>query len=163
MNNMGVEIFGAQNSSEKPLMRPVFFAGNTRRFNCPWCHGRYQWSWKPYIELKNCWRMNCRKATSPLEFYVEGKDEGWSWGWVGVTKRNRTHRIVRRFFPTWISSQLGCKWLGSPPFLRNEVRPFERGPTTPILSGRKRIIVFNHWTNYDPIWLMFFKWIETTN
>ena len=37
---------------------------------------------------------------------------------------------VRRFFPTWISSQWMVQWLGSPPFLRNEVRPFERGPTT---------------------------------
>lgn len=56
-------------------------AGNTRRFNCPWCHGRYQWSWKPYIELKNCWRMNCQKATSPLEKRLEKMKGEVEVGW----------------------------------------------------------------------------------
>ena len=35
-----------------------------------------------------------------------------------------------------------CKWLGSPPFISHEIRPFGRGPTTPGLGDEN-----------DPPWL----------
>ena len=93
---------GKNKPQRKPSMRQHWSAGNTRRFNCPWCHGRYQWSWKPYIELKNCWRMNCQKATSPLEFYVEGEDEGWRLRLGGSHKKKSNPPECSTFF-----SQLG--------------------------------------------------------
>ena len=61
-----------------------------------------------------------------------------------------------------------CKWLGSPPFISHEVRPFVRGPTTPV-RGLTITMVINHllngmilqvapetgWLEYDPFLLGF--------
>ena len=117
----------------------------------------------PNRRAMTTWGVEVQTWNGPGWCFLVPRDISNKWPFWDGEKVTRTPRlsdiqrlgIKRSCWITWVVTYLedglpvGCKWLGSPPFISHEVRPFGRGPTTRSWKGTKTSHGYSAPTNWD--------------